>query len=138
MADESVVPEPAGYMVATGNPSGGPGVPLAFRQSRQAAEAELELRHRSYPSAAVYALHRVGAPTASVESLESGEAFEALVAVLDPRINDVSLTAWERREYRNRAEFQARRLLRAGYRLVAPPTSTGPTQLADRFGGRPR
>lgn len=52
-------PEPAAYMVAAGGSNGRPAVPLAFRPSREAAEAELELRHRSYPSAAVYALHRV-------------------------------------------------------------------------------
>lgn len=125
--------EPAGYMVATGNPSGGPGVPLAFRQSRQAAEAELELRHRSYPSAAVYALHRVGG--SAVQS-DPSEDFEALLLVLDPFLGAPDMAAWERRDRRSKAEHQARRLL-AAYRLVARPAPTGRTELADRFGGRP-
>lgn len=49
--------EPDGYMVATG--TGGGLVPLAFRPSREAAEAELAGRWAAYPSASVYALHRV-------------------------------------------------------------------------------
>lgn len=50
-------PEPDAYMVATG--MGGGLVPLAFRPSREAAEVELRGRWAHYPSAALYALHRV-------------------------------------------------------------------------------
>jgi hypothetical protein len=53
-----VVPEPDGYMVATG--SGDVVVPLAFRGSKQDAVSEWTARHRKYPSAALYALHRAG------------------------------------------------------------------------------
>lgn len=59
MADETTIPtsEPDAYMVATGG--GGGLVPLAFRPTREAAEVELRGRWAHYPSAAVYALHRV-------------------------------------------------------------------------------
>lgn len=46
------------YMVATG--SGDAVVPLAFRSGRRDAVAEWQQRRLKYPSAALYALHRVG------------------------------------------------------------------------------
>lgn len=48
------------FMVATG--SGAGMVPLAFRASREHAVAEWTERRRTYPSAVLYALHRVGEP----------------------------------------------------------------------------
>lgn len=47
----------AGYMVATGG--GDVVVPLAFRASREDAVAEWTGRRRKYPTAALFALHRV-------------------------------------------------------------------------------
>lgn len=54
----SVDAEPSGYMVASAGAGGALIVPLAFRASLEEAQAELATRW-AYPSAAVYALHRV-------------------------------------------------------------------------------
>jgi hypothetical protein len=51
---------PASYMVATG--SGVAVTPLAFRASTEDAVFEWQQRRLKYPSAALYALHRVGEP----------------------------------------------------------------------------
>lgn len=64
--------------------------------------------------------------------------FEALVAVLDPHLDAPDMAAWERRDRTSKAEFTARRLVAAGYRLAADPAeSSSRFTVADRFGGRP-